>query len=73
MDNGIKACIVTEGNLKAVKDLDDHNMWYLYVKETNGFWDNVQWMNVDSIQRFFNEKLPRYEEINPNKKFREII
>ena len=54
---------ITEGNLQAVKCLDDFggvNMWNLYVKTTNGYWENVQWMGVYNIQMFFKTELPIY-------------
>lgn len=61
---------VIEGNLRADKDTDNFggpNMWRLYVKDKNGRWDDVQWMNVHSIQRFFSAKLPVYQEISSTK------
>lgn len=61
---------VIQGNLKAEKCTDDFggpNMWRLYVKRTDGFFDSVQWMDVYSIQRFFTTKLPVYKEISSTK------
>jgi hypothetical protein len=57
--------IITEGNLKAIKDTDDFggiNMWRLYIKDTRGYWEDIQWMSVGRIQKLFNETLPVYEE-----------
>ena len=54
-----------EGNLQAVKcsdSLGGRNMWNLYVKNTEGWWEQVQWMDVRNIQKFFNHKLPIYKE-----------
>jgi len=71
MKNGIEPCVVIEANLKAEKDLDNHNMWYFYVMQTNGYFSNVQWMNVDIIQRFFKQQLPRYEKVK-SVKFKKV-
>ena len=71
MANGIEHCVVTEGNLRAVKDLEHHNMWSFHVMQTNGYFDDVQWMDVDSIQRFFKQQLPRYEEVK-SVKFKKV-
>ena len=63
--NNIKDCEIIEGNLKAVKDTGTFggpNMWNLHVKNTNGWWESVQWMGVYSIQKFFKTKLPEYQE-----------
>ena len=49
---------VVEGNLKAVKDLDKENMWYLLIKNTRGGWREVQWMHVSNIQDLFQTKFP---------------
>ena len=62
----IQEATITEGNLQAVKDTSDWggpNMWRLYIKTTNGWYDSVQWMNVHSVQRFFETKLPVYQEV----------
>lgn len=61
---------IIEGNLKAEKDTGDFggpNQWRLYVKTNQGRWESVQWMNIYSIQRFFNTKLPVYEEVSSSK------
>jgi hypothetical protein len=61
---------VIEGNLKAEKDTGDFggpNQWRLHVKTNQGRWESVQWMNVHSIQRFFNRQLPVYQEISSTK------
>jgi len=63
--NGISNFLVDEGNLRAEKCVDDFggpNMWRLHVKTSDGYWENVQWMNVYKIQQFFNTKLPVYNE-----------
>mgnify|MGYP007097513368 CR=1 FL=1 len=54
--NGIKACAIEEGNLGAVKSSSDFggpNMWDLKIKNKDGWWEDVQWMNVNRIQQFF--------------------
>ena len=63
--SGIKYHEIIEGNLKATKDTSDFggpNMWNLNVKDVNGYWDSVQWMNAGRIQGFFKTKIPRYTE-----------
>lgn len=52
---------VVEGNLRAVKDFDRENMWYLHVKNTRGGWESIQWLSVGRIQEFFQTKLPVIE------------
>jgi len=57
---------ITEGNLRAEKSTSDFggaNMWSLYVKTTNGWYESVQWMDVSRIQQFFKTKLPVYKEV----------
>jgi hypothetical protein len=57
---------ITEGNLQAVKDTGDFggpNKWRLRIKTNNGWFEDVQWMEVYKIQQFFNTKLPVYEEV----------
>jgi hypothetical protein len=49
---------VVEGNLKAVKDLNRENMWYLHVKNIRGCWEEIQWLGVGRIQQFFTTQLP---------------
>ena len=49
---------VVEGNLKAVKDLNRENMWYLHVKNVRGGWEEIQWLSVYRIQEFFTTQLP---------------
>jgi hypothetical protein len=51
---------ITEGNLRAVKDTDREDMWYLEVKDVNGIWRDVQWFNIRSIQHFFKTQLSTY-------------
>jgi hypothetical protein len=66
----IKATTITEGNLQAVKDTGDFggpNKWRLCILATNGWYEEVQWMDVDSIQSFFETKLPVYKEVNEKK------
>ena len=61
---------ITQGNLKAVKDrgtFGGPNMWNLYIKTKLGYWDQVQWMSVDNIQKFFDTKLPKYKEVDKSK------
>ena len=68
--NNIEYFEVIEGNIKAVKDTGDFggpNMWNLHVKNTDGWWQSVQWMGVYNIQRFFQTKLPVYKEIEISK------
>ena len=63
--NGISNFVIEEGNLGAAKDMSDFggpNMWRLNVKTSDGRWEDVQWMGVHSIQRFFKTKLPVYNE-----------
>jgi hypothetical protein len=69
MSNGIKHCIIEEGNLTAVKCTDDFggpNKWNLHVKTTMGYSESVQWMDVSRIQMFFKTKLPVYKENEPD-------
>jgi hypothetical protein len=64
----IEKHVIEEGNLRAVKDTSDFggpNHWELQVKDTDGWFRDVQWMNVSKIQNFFKTPLPRYEEISP--------
>jgi hypothetical protein len=68
----IKPHQVIEGNLLAQKctsDFGGPNQWRLHVKTTEGYWEEVQWMNVYAIQQFFKEKLPVYKENNSQKKY----
>ena len=61
----IKSESVIEGDIKAVKDLDDWsgpNKWNLHVKDAKGYFRSVQWMHIGNIQPFFNTQLTRYEE-----------
>ena len=63
--NGIKACAIEEGNLAVIKDSDDFggpNQWQLYIKNINGYWEDVQWGHVNKFQQFFQTKLPVYKE-----------
>jgi len=57
--------VTIEGRLKAVKctgDFGGPNMWDLYVQDVDGYWKNVQWMDVSRIQSFFTTKLLVYNE-----------
>jgi hypothetical protein len=68
--NGIKECVITEGNLQAEKSLSNFgncNMWHLYIKNTSGYFESVQWMSVYNIQKFFKTKLPIYKEVGQTK------
>lgn len=65
---GIEYHVIEEGNLRAVKDTRDFggpNKWHLEVKDIDGWFRNVQWMDVSNIQPFFKTPLPRYEETAP--------
>ena len=65
MNNGIKSCVIEEGNLRAVKctgDFGGPNMWDLYIKTIDGYWESVQWVNSYKAQQFFKTKLPVYQE-----------
>jgi hypothetical protein len=56
---------LTEGNLRAVKDLSHFggvNMWRLEIRTTRGVWRLVQWMSVGNIQDLFKGRLPVYNE-----------
>lgn len=71
--NGISNFVVEEGNLGATKDMSDFggpNMWRLNVKTANGYWEDVQWMNVNKIQQFFKTKLPVYGEQSKQTKYK---
>jgi len=73
MSNNIQYFEIIEGNLKAEKDTGDFggpNMWKLFVKSTSGRWENVQWMNVYSAQRFFKTVLPVYQEHERTTKYK---
>ena len=62
----IKQHVIEEGNLKVVKCTDDFggpNMWNLYIKDVNGWWEDVQWGDGHRFQRFFKTKLPVYKEV----------
>jgi hypothetical protein len=70
--NGISYFEVEESNLRAEKSMSDFggpNMWNLYVKTSNGRWEDVQWMNVYRIQEFFKTKLPIYNEQESKQKY----
>ena len=57
---------IIEGNLKAEKctsDFGGPNMWRLHIKSVNGWWEDVQWMNVHRIQELFKTPLPVYKEV----------
>ena len=70
--NGISNFVVDESNLRAEKCMSDFggpNMWNLYVKTSNGYWESVQWMDVHRIQQFFKTKLPEYKEEQSKQKY----
>jgi hypothetical protein len=70
MSNGIGQHIIEEGNLRAVKDTGDFggsNMWQLFIKDTTGWFRDVQWMSVDNVQPFFKQTLPCYQQTENNK------
>lgn len=62
---GIKYEEIVEGNLKVTKDISDFggpNMWRLNILTTQGFWEEVQWVNVYKAQKFFKVKLTVYND-----------
>jgi hypothetical protein len=64
MKSRIEYFEVIEGNIKAEKctgDFGGPNMWNLCVKTNNGWYKQVQWMDVSNIQEFFKTQLPVYE------------
>ena len=70
MKNGIESQVIEEGNLRAVKDTVDFggpNMWQLFVKDTTGWFRDVQWMDISNIQSFFKTRLPSYNQVGTNK------
>jgi hypothetical protein len=70
MKNGIESQVIEEGNLRAVKDTGDFggpNMWQLFVKDTTGWFRDVQWMDISNIQSFFKTRLPSYSQVGANK------
>jgi hypothetical protein len=70
--NGISYFEVEESNLRAEKSMSDFggpNMWNLYVKTSNGNWEDVQWMDAHRIQKFFKTKLPVYNEQESKQKY----
>lgn len=63
MGNGIEPHVIDECHVRAVKCQDTFggcNMWNLQVKNSEGYFVEVKWMNVDNIQQFFKTKLPIY-------------
>jgi hypothetical protein len=70
MKNGIESQVIEEGNLRAIKDTGDFggpNMWQLFVKDTTGWFRDVQWMDISNAQPFFRTRLPRYDQVGTNK------
>ena len=68
----IKYQEIIEGNLKAEKctgDFGGANMWSLYVMTTQGWWESVQWMDVNKVQMFFKTKLPVYKDVTEKRKY----
>jgi hypothetical protein len=66
----IKSFSVTEGNLMIEKDTSDFggpNMWNIYGRTTDGFWDRLTWADVYRAQRFFKTKLPVYKQVSKSK------
>lgn len=56
---------IIEGDLMVEKDTSDFgglNMWRLYIKTIDGYWEKVQWMDVYKAQMFFKTKLTVYKE-----------
>jgi len=65
MGNGIEFHVIEEGHVRAVKDQHTFggcNKWYLHLKDTDGYYRQIQWMDVSRIQEFFKTKLPIYEQ-----------
>jgi hypothetical protein len=61
----IKQEQIIEGNLMVEKDTSDFgglNMWHLHIKTIDGYWENVQWMSIYNVQKFFKTKLTVYKE-----------
>lgn len=57
---------ITEGNLRATKDTSTFggpNMWRLHIKSRDGYWEDMTWSSVHTIQKFFATKLPYYREL----------
>lgn len=72
---GIEQHVIEEGNLRASKctgDFGGPNMWNLYVKNTDGFFQHCQWMSVNDIQSFFKTKLPVYLEHETSIKYKQV-
>lgn len=49
--------------LKVTKDtrtFGGPNMWHLHVRDADGSWRQVQWMNASDAERIMGFKLPRY-------------
>ena len=57
------AHVITEGNLKAVQDFQEEDMWKLHIENTNGYYESVQWMYINNIQPFFQTTIPRHKDI----------
>ena len=57
------AHVITEGNLRAVQDFDSEDMWRLYILNTRGHYDSVQWMYRNNIQPFFKTEIPWHKDI----------
>lgn len=65
MSSGINRQVIEEGHVRAIKDTGTFgggNMWHLEVKDANGEFENVAWLEVGNVQPFFKQKLPRYKE-----------
>jgi hypothetical protein len=57
--------VIEEGILRAVKDQSDFggdNMWHLFIKTTNGGYQQIQWMGLSNIQELFQTKLPVFKK-----------
>jgi len=57
----MKQIEIVEGNLKAIKcssDFGGPNMWDLYIKTVDGYYNRIQWMSVERIQELFTTKFP---------------
>ena len=70
MGKYIEFHVIEEGHVRAVKSQDTFggcNKWYLHLKDIDGYFRQIQWMDVDNIQQFFKTKLPIYEQIGTNK------
>lgn len=60
---------IDANNIRATKDtgtFGGRNKWHLEVRCADGEWDDIQWMDVGSVERILGVKLTRYEECDCN-------